>query len=148
MGCVSRYHGSISDHRWGNMSCEVRFSWHGWTTILELYNESFVCHFYISWKHYIRFVAILYFYIRHCMKHNLDQACQLNGYMSSHKAESYIHIFPELRHWIRTFNTCRDDCRDRFPGWLGNVPGIPGAYATRYFTYLVSVPFWLKRLIW
>ena len=46
----------------------------------------------------------------------------------------------------RAWRTCRDACRDRYlavsveVGGGENVPGIPGACATRNFTYLVIGP--------
>ena len=49
----------------------------------------------------------------------------------------------------RASRTCRDACRDRQlavsfeVGGGENVPGIPGAYATNNFTYLVRGP-WCK----
>ena len=49
----------------------------------------------------------------------------------------------------RAWRTCRDACRDRSViavsfevGGGDNVPGIPGACATRNFTYLVKKPMW------
>ena len=46
---------------------------------------------------------------------------------------------PDMHHG--TWRTCRDACRDRWPAVAGeNVPGIPGACATRYFTYLARGP--------
>ena len=46
----------------------------------------------------------------------------------------------------RASRTCRDACRDRWPAVAGeNVPGIPGACATRYFTYLARGAW---RFVW
>ena len=50
----------------------------------------------------------------------------------------------------RAWRTCRDACRDRYlavsveVGGGENVPGIPGACATRNFTYLVRASWHLK----
>ena len=56
----------------------------------------------------------------------------------------------------RAWRTCRDACRDRClavsfeVGSGANVPGIPGACATRNFTYLVRGPYtvtWIDRKV-
>ena len=54
----------------------------------------------------------------------------------------------------RASRTCRDACRDRQlavsfeDGGGRNVPGIPGAYATRNYTYLVGGPWMTSLYLW
>ena len=94
----------------------------------------------------------------HCRCEVLWTSCQIRKSAGCACAGNTGNVFPVHRGFAiptcittRASRTCRDACRDRLPvvsfevGGGKNVPGIPGAWATRNFTYLVRGP-WTSQL--
>ena len=88
---------------------------------------------------YTKIVVPVYFRGRHASLHfpSVDLCLQaVHGHLTRYVNLCVAHA-PDMP---GTWRKCRDACRDRLPAVAGKTFPVPGACATRVFTYLVRGP--------